>query len=114
MGFDLLHKPDPAADRRTALMVVEEKGVRSSVDRMPQRACGWSITPDGSHVEITAACARTQRRAASTRSRSSTAARSSRPWRRSRAPSDPTAGDTLGDGLTRGAREPRCSARLFG
>jgi hypothetical protein len=43
----------PAADPVEKLqMVVEENGKRQKVDRMLSADAGWSITPDGTHVEI--------------------------------------------------------------
>jgi hypothetical protein len=55
MGFDSCSiNLKPAADPvEKLLMVVEENGMRSKVDRMLAVDAGWSITPDGSHVEIT-------------------------------------------------------------
>jgi hypothetical protein len=44
----------PAADPvDKLLMVVEENGMRSKVDRMLAPDAGWSISPDGKKVEIT-------------------------------------------------------------
>jgi hypothetical protein len=44
----------PAADPVEKLqMVVEENGKRQKVDRMLSADAGWSITADGTHVEIT-------------------------------------------------------------
>jgi hypothetical protein len=44
----------PAADPVEKLqMVVEENGMRSKVARELSADAGWSITPDGTHVEIT-------------------------------------------------------------
>jgi len=55
MGFDSCSiNLKPAADPVEKLqMVVEENGTRSRVDRMLSADAGWSITPDGGHVEIT-------------------------------------------------------------
>jgi hypothetical protein len=55
MGFDSCSiNLKPAADPVDKLqMVVEENGTRSKVDRMLSADAGWSITPDGGHVEIT-------------------------------------------------------------
>jgi hypothetical protein len=54
-GFDSCSiNLEPAADPADKLlMVVEEKGIRSRVDRMLSANAGWTITPDGTHVEIT-------------------------------------------------------------
>jgi hypothetical protein len=54
MGFDSCSiNLKPAADPVEKLqMVVEENGMRSRVDRMLSADAGWSITPDGTHVEI--------------------------------------------------------------
>jgi len=55
MGFDSCSiNLTPAADPADKLlMVVEENGTRSRVDRMLSAEAGWSITADGTHVEIT-------------------------------------------------------------
>lgn len=55
MGFDSCSiNLNPPADPVDKLqMVVEEKGMRSRVDRMLSADAGWTITPDGAHVEIT-------------------------------------------------------------
>jgi hypothetical protein len=55
MGFDSCSiNLKPAADPADKLlMVVEEKGMRSRVDRMLSADAGWTITSDGTHVEIT-------------------------------------------------------------
>jgi hypothetical protein len=55
MGFDSCSiNLKPAADPADKLlMVVEENGVRSRVERMLSANAGWSISGDGVHVEIT-------------------------------------------------------------
>jgi hypothetical protein len=55
MGFDSCSiNLTPAADPADKLqMVVEENGVRQRVERMLSANAGWSITPDGTRVEIT-------------------------------------------------------------
>lgn len=55
MGFDTCSiNLKPAADPADKLqMVVEEKGKRSKVDHKLSADAGWTITPDGAHVEIT-------------------------------------------------------------
>jgi hypothetical protein len=54
MGFDSCSiNLTPAADPTDKLqMVVEENGVRSRVERMLSADAGWSISADGTHVEI--------------------------------------------------------------